>query len=146
MKTVYIAGPMAGIKDFNFPAFYAAEEALRNDGYEPVNPARLDAEHPPPGWDEANAPAFQVKAKDRARFMKRDLPLAAEADGIALLKGWEDSAGANLEFLVARATDSFVLVEGKDGRFREPRRHVQPLLGPIWDHLWAITGEAPLWD
>ena len=40
---VYIAGPMRGIDDDNFPAFYEAEETLKKQGvYEVLNPARMD--------------------------------------------------------------------------------------------------------
>ena len=39
---VYIAGPMSGIPEWNFPAFYQVEEALLALGLETVNPAALD--------------------------------------------------------------------------------------------------------
>jgi hypothetical protein len=35
----YVAGPMTGIKDFNYPAFNAVAEDLRAQGYEVENPA-----------------------------------------------------------------------------------------------------------
>lgn len=39
--TVYIAGPMTGIPNYNFEAFFAAEAALLEQGYRVLNPARL---------------------------------------------------------------------------------------------------------
>ena len=44
---VYIAGPMSGYEEFNFPAFNKAEELLRKSyGYEHVvNPAKLHPHH-----------------------------------------------------------------------------------------------------
>jgi hypothetical protein len=36
---VYVAGPMTGIKDFNYPAFNAVAASLREAGYLIENPA-----------------------------------------------------------------------------------------------------------
>ena len=41
LPTLYIAGPMRGYPDHNFPAFRAAAAALRRAGYGVVNPAEL---------------------------------------------------------------------------------------------------------
>ena len=92
MTRVYIAGPMSGIADHNFPAFFAAEDALSRMGYEPVNPARIDVEQ---GWDAA----WPAEA-----YMKRDLPALLTCDAIALLNGWDQSRGALYEALVAMIT------------------------------------------
>ena len=37
---IYIAGPMTGLPDSNYPAFHAAEARLQALGHEPHNPAR----------------------------------------------------------------------------------------------------------
>lgn len=39
---VYISGPMTGLPEFNYPAFFAAAEALEARGYETINPARTE--------------------------------------------------------------------------------------------------------
>ena len=84
---VYIAGPMSGYEEFNFPAFNRVEELLRESyGYKHVvNPAKL---HPTTGlpWVE---------------FLKRDLRELITCDAIFLLEGWEKSRGATLEAFVA---------------------------------------------
>jgi len=36
---IYISGPMTGLPDHNFPAFYEAAEHLKRLGWNPVNPA-----------------------------------------------------------------------------------------------------------
>ncbi len=83
----YIAGPMSGIKDYNYPAFNAKAAELRAQGEEVINPAENDAEIGP---DQP----WQV-------YLRRDLILLAErCDKIVLLPGWENSKGASLERLV----------------------------------------------
>lgn len=93
---IYIAGPMTGLPEWNFPAFDAAAEILRLDGHDPVNPADLDREI---GFDprqtETVGPAFLRDA------MRRDLTAICECDGIAMLPGWERSGGARVEHALA---------------------------------------------
>lgn len=45
-RKVYIAGPMTGLPEFNYPTFFAAEEYLRSHGAKVMNPAVL------PKWFE----------------------------------------------------------------------------------------------
>ena len=78
---VYIAGPMSGLPDFNYPAFFAAEEALESQGIKPLNPARNE----PPG------------SATWLAFMRMSLVQISQSNGIALLPGWESSKGASIE-------------------------------------------------
>ena len=41
---IYLAGPMRGYPEFNFPAFHAAAAKLRAEGHTVFNPAERDAE------------------------------------------------------------------------------------------------------
>ena len=82
---IYIAGPMSGIKDMNFPAFHAAAEALRALGHEVVNPAELN---PDPG-------------KPWAECMKVDIAQLVTCDAVALLPNWSGSKGAEIELNLA---------------------------------------------
>lgn len=43
-KVLYIAGPMTGIPQFNFPLFDAVAHELRNDGWTIISPAETDHE------------------------------------------------------------------------------------------------------
>ena len=101
--TFYIAGPMRGVKDYNFPAFDAARDFGKARGYEIVSPADIDRRF---GIHE-NTPGVDTLQMSRL-FAERDTnvlirQLAAEnGDGIALLPGWEASTGAVAEFFIAR--------------------------------------------
>jgi hypothetical protein len=90
----YIAGPMTGIKDFNFPAFFAAEEKLRKMGFDVINPARNDVELD--GFDPKTD-----KARPHWWYMRRALPLVCGCDVVVLLPGWEVSSGSLKEVRVA---------------------------------------------
>ena len=74
---LYLAGPMSGIKDFNFPAFNEAAEHLRKLGYEVFNPAEDDVERD--GFDPT-----KDDAEPFLHYMQRDLPEVMASDGIAV--------------------------------------------------------------
>ena len=101
-KTIYIAGPMAGLPDNNFPAFAAAEEWLEAQGWKPINPAKFNAVF---GDNPTGRLLDAVCETERAA-----IPLL---DAIYLLKGWEKSKGAKAELRVALEHDLIVLVEGE---------------------------------
>lgn len=97
MGKVYIAGPMTGIRDFNYPAFFAAEERFNaKAGWTAINPARNDGDT----LEEAVAVA-KGSQRPRAYYMRKDFALLLEADAIALLPGWRKSAGASAEVVMA---------------------------------------------
>lgn len=87
---VYIAGPMTGLPDFNYPAFFEAEKELQEQGHETLNPARAEGRQKCTTWLD---------------YMRAGLRDVADCDGIALLDGWQDSRGAALEAHVARTLD-----------------------------------------
>lgn len=99
MTTLYIAGPMSGYEDFNFPAFDEAAEQLTAAGYDVINPAEEDRKL---GIDPS-MPQSLFTEQDYHEAMKRDIPLVLSVDGVALLPGWRRSRGANIEHDVCRA-------------------------------------------
>lgn len=113
---LYLAGPMSGYKEFNFPAFMAAAKMLRELGHEVFNPAEQDLER-----DGKIAEAYinnstgdikeaEAKGFDRRKAITDDLLyIINEAEGIALLPGWERSKGANAEFWTAQFLDLEIL-------------------------------------
>lgn len=86
VKRVYVAGPMAGMPELNFPAFNGAAATLRSCGLEVVNPAELNV------GIEGNW----------AACMRNDVRELATCDTVALLPGWERSRGAQVENRLAR--------------------------------------------
>lgn len=101
MKTVYIAGPMSGIKDWNFPAFFEAERQLESMGYNVINPAHNDGATVQDALESAGP--LDRPNNMWSWYMRRDLPHVMEADLLCLLPGWQNSKGAQLEAHVARA-------------------------------------------
>ncbi|QIW87554.1 hypothetical protein Ab1vBOLIVR4_gp37 [Agrobacterium phage OLIVR4] len=86
---IYLAGPMAGYPERNYPAFMRAAKALRELGYEVYNPAEYEAN----GTDE-----FPL----REAFTEYTDYILNRAEIIALLPGHEKSVGATAELSLAR--------------------------------------------
>ena len=94
MKRIYLSGPMTGLPELNFPAFNAEADRLRALGFEVVNPADLNPE-PGTGWHEC---------------MRNDLKALLDCDALALLDGWQRSAGAHLEMHVAHRVGMEIVI------------------------------------
>lgn len=71
---VYVAGPMTGLPEFNFPAFHAAAAAWRAAGWEVRNPAE--------SFDGRTDLPYR-------EYVAHDMVLLREVDAIALLPGWD---------------------------------------------------------
>ena len=105
---VYLAGPMTGIPQFNFPAFDAAARDLRDRGFDVVSPAEMDdpetrraalaSPDGAPGSGTTNGETW-------GDFLARDVKLIADGgiEAIIVLPGWERSRGARLETFVGAA-------------------------------------------
>lgn len=78
---IYVAGPMTGLPDFNYPAFRAAAAQLRTFGFEVEDPSTNS--NPTPD--------------DYHGWLRAGLAQLIRCDGVALLEGWEASGGARLE-------------------------------------------------
>lgn len=104
MTKVYLAGPMSGIKDFNFPAFDKAAKVLEDLGYEVFNPAENDRQN---GFDATGLSDLQEAAMagfNLRHALKQDLSwICDHADWVALLPGYGRSKGVAAELALARA-------------------------------------------
>lgn len=119
---VYIAGPMTGYEEFNFPQFFQAERELVALGHEPLNPA----------WNNGdNLEQAIIDAEESGRnwydYMRKDLVYLSQADAVVVLEGWKKSKGAQLEVHIARKLDMPILIL-EDGKL-VPRIEVLGLAG-----------------
>ena len=104
--TVYIAGPMRGYEEGNFPAFDRQAKVLEQQGWTVINPAELDRTEgePPKGHMNFN-PATDYNDREFMRdALKRDLIVICEdCTAIYMMSGWEQSRGAKAEWHTAKA-------------------------------------------
>lgn len=106
---VYMAGPMTGYDEFNFPAFHRAAAKLRLEFplWNIVSPAEMDESfglHPEhEGMEKVEGTDATTTNEVRSFYMRRDLPIVAACQAIVLLDGWSKSAGVVHELAVARA-------------------------------------------
>lgn len=86
MKTIYLSGPMTGIKDNNYPWFNEVADKLKSQGYSVLNPAVIKL-HPQAEWKD---------------YMRQAITMLCAADEIYMLEGWENSQGAQVEHNLAK--------------------------------------------
>lgn len=77
-KTVYIAGPITGVKNY-WEAFEKAEEMVEGLGYTALTPSRLP------------------KGMSNAQYMRICFAMIDSADAVLFLPHWDLSEGARLE-------------------------------------------------
>lgn len=92
---VYVAGPMTGLPDHNYPAFAAAQSRLEAEGYRVRSPHRI-GKHECWAWED---------------YMRRAIAIMIRCDQVYMLQGWETSRGARLEYQIATALGMPILYE-----------------------------------
>lgn len=128
MKTgIYIAGPMTGLPDFNFPAFHEAEARLSKAGWFDIgNPAKMDEDN---GFDATGMTGNEKPQDvgfDLAETLKMDLAwIADKATAIALLPGWENSKGVAAEVALGKALGLEI-------------RAVEDFIFNVGDRVWVV--------
>lgn len=109
VASCYLAGPMRGHAEYNFPAFAAAATGLRAAGWEVVSPAEHDLAA---GFDPTGLTGSEDLDElgfDLAAAVEWDVAQVCAADAVVVLPGWEQSTGATLEVRVARVLGRPVL-------------------------------------
>lgn len=89
MPRLYIAGPMTGLPDLNYPEFNQWARLLRSEGFEVVNPA------------ETALPSSTAWTT----FMRAGISGLVTCDAVAVLSDWEQSRGAFLEVTLAKSLE-----------------------------------------
>lgn len=94
---LYLAGKMTGVPLYNFPEFkrYAAE--LRADGCEVLSPAERDMQM---GFDPSRT--VEEQGFDMRAAWRSNLEMLLSCDGVAVIPGYETSAGTLEELKIAR--------------------------------------------
>lgn len=93
---IYISGAITGTDDY-MERFFAAEEKLTLQGHSVVNPAKVNLMMPEDmEWSEYMTMSFAMLTLCRAIYM---------------LKGWESSTGANLEYNYAKENNYLIIFE-----------------------------------
>lgn len=87
-KRYYLAGPMTrhADTDYNYAEFNRVARILREEGYDVMNPAEW-------GLDDG---------RSRREIMEECIAMLLMCDALILLRGWDESSGASLEFTIAR--------------------------------------------
>lgn len=100
-RKCYLAGPMRGLPQLNFPAFFDAAQKLRDAGWFVFCPAELDI--------KANIEIKDIYSAEETRnIAKRDIDIilnelrSENNDAIVMLSGCENSLGATAEISIAR--------------------------------------------
>ena len=135
----YIAGPMAGIPNFNYDTFNSVEYMLMTDGYGTVNPAALDMVDGGLEHSGDLKTGKGVTDLNRAAFLQRDFAELALCDGIVLLPGWSQSTGANCELLASQIMGLDVWVWDEKYLVPEAAPRLMPLMGLVRDHVAGVA-------
>jgi nucleoside 2-deoxyribosyltransferase len=91
---IYIAGPMSGHPNLNWNAFDQKEKQLIDEGFDVVNPARMDRDM---GLDPKNMGEY-----DYEEAARRDIDALTGCDAIYLMSGFQFSKGACWERALAK--------------------------------------------
>lgn len=94
--TIYIAGPMTGYEQYNFPAFDEAAAKFKEQGYEVINPAKLCRDY----VEISGITLEEVCPREVA--MVDIQAIISGATHMYMLNGWEYSAGAKAEHALAQ--------------------------------------------
>jgi hypothetical protein len=91
MRRYYIAGPMTGLPEYNYPAFKEAATRLRRRGMDVCSPHEI--------WDEDDE---HRNERPWHEYIREGITLLLSCTDIVMLPDWPRSQGAILEWEIAR--------------------------------------------
>lgn len=103
-KSIYIAGPMSGYPEWNYPAFNSAASRLRDAGWTVFNPAEKDSATFEDKEAQVNGDTALAIKNGTFNFREAymwDIEKVVYGDAIYMLRGWENSPGARGEHAAA---------------------------------------------
>jgi len=104
--TIYIAGPMRGYEDYNYPAFDRQAKVLGDQGWNVINPADLDRNDNKPinGPMQFDPDNNYEDHEFMRQALKRDMvAICDECTAMYMMSKWETSKGAKAEWHLAKA-------------------------------------------
>lgn len=140
----YLAGPMTGYPQFNFPAFELAAQRLRESGTEVISPAELDDErtrHAAANSPDGDLAAFELVTDEAwGTLIGRDVALVADkVDAVVVLPGWEESRGAKIEVFTAMMCGKAVYAYGRwDEDWEGTRGKYRPQIDTGFDEDYML--------
>lgn len=93
---IYISGQISGKEDYK-QVFESVEKELSGQGFDVVNPCKLPHDHD----------------KSYESYMKEDIRAMLDCDVIYLIRGWQESPGATLEYEVASKCGLHIMYGGE---------------------------------
>jgi len=99
----YLAGPMTGYKQFNFPLFTKVTSGLRYLGYDITSPLETDEpDMQEVAWKSETGEHDEQFNETWGEVLAKDVILISDhMEAIILLPNWHKSKGARLEVFVA---------------------------------------------
>ena len=125
-RRVYVAGPMTGLSEYNFPAFNEAAAMLRAEGWHVENPAEHGV----------------VDGANWADYLHYDIGRLATCSTVYLLHGWSRSKGAALEVYIAESLG--MVIDYAPGAEAAPTTQYVSTAptAPTFDQAWTAADES----
>lgn len=130
---IYLAGPMRGYPEFNYPAFHQYAAELRLNGHTVFSPAEKDIERHN-GEDISKGTTGDLAEIEAKGFSLRDAIfddleyIIRHADAIALLPGYEASKGVAVELALSEFLNLKVIKLGEAPKSDQPMVDLERVL------------------